>query len=160
MDLRRADSKDAQTIRDLINLAFRVEEFFVYGERIALEEVEQRLRTGEFVIAEEAGAAIGCVYIEPKDERGYLGLLSVAPSHQRNGLGAQLVAAGEARCRELGCRCMDLLIVNLRKELPPFYRRLGYVETGSEPFPADVATKLPCHFIKMSKPLRSTEPRS
>jgi hypothetical protein len=64
-----------------------------------------------------------------------------------------LVAAGEERCRELGCRMMDLLIVNVREELPAFYRRLGYDETGTEPFPADVPTRLPCHFIKMSKPL-------
>jgi hypothetical protein len=48
---------------------------------------------------------------------------------------------------------MDLRIANLLEELSPFYRRLGYVETGTEPFPAEIKSKLPCHFVLMSKPL-------
>ena len=44
-------------------------------------------------------------------------------------------------------------IVNLRTELTPFYQRRGYVETGTQPFPSDVQTKQPCHFITMAKPL-------
>jgi hypothetical protein len=48
---------------------------------------------------------------------------------------------------------MDLQIVNLREELPAFYRKLGYEETGTAPFPTDVVTKLPCQFVKMSKVL-------
>jgi len=50
---------------------------------------------------------------------------------------------------------MDLRVVNLRKELPEFYRRLGYVVTGTSPVPADVMTKQLCHFINMSKGLTS-----
>jgi len=42
----------------------------------------------------------------------------------------------------------------LRAELPAFYRRLGYVETRTEPFKADAEPKMPCHFIVMSKPLK------
>ena len=48
---------------------------------------------------------------------------------------------------------MELLIVNLRPELPRFYQRLGYRETGTEPFPDKAGMKLPCHFIRMAKPL-------
>jgi hypothetical protein len=48
---------------------------------------------------------------------------------------------------------MDLRIVNLREELPAFYRKLGYAETGTEPFPESEATKLRCHLICMSKEL-------
>jgi N-acetylglutamate synthase-like GNAT family acetyltransferase len=153
MHLRTARAEDAEALCRLINLAFQVERFFVDGDRITLAEVRARLEAGEFFLAEENGSAAACVYLEPRGDRAYLGLLSVEPARQRNGLGAQLVAAAEQRSRELGCRAMDLLIVNVREELPPFYRRLGYTETGAEPFPADVSTKLPCHFIRMSKPL-------
>jgi len=52
------------------------------------------------------------------------------------------------------CEAMDLRIVNVRRELPAFYRYLGYIETGTAPFTHGVATKLPCHFIEMSKSLR------
>jgi len=48
---------------------------------------------------------------------------------------------------------MDLRIVNLREELPAYYRKLGYVETGTEPFPDGEPTKLPCYLICMSKEL-------
>ncbi len=155
MILRTARRGEAEAIRDLINLAFRVEEFFVDGDRIALDEVRSHFDTGEFLLADEGDGLppAGCVYIEPRDDRAYLGLLSVNPARQRAGFGRQLVAAAEERCRALGCRFMDLMIVSLREELPPFYRRLGYVGTGTEPFVAGVPTKLPCHFVKMSKAL-------
>ena len=58
-------------------------------------------------------------------------MLSIAPAWQRQGLGRRLIDAVEARARERGCRVMDIHIVNLREELPPYYRRFGYAETGS-----------------------------
>ena len=64
-----------------------------------------------------------------------------------------MVEEAEDYARAAGCEFMDLRIVNLRAELPPFYRRLGYVETGTEPFAADAEPSQPCHFINMSKPL-------
>jgi hypothetical protein len=47
---------------------------------------------------------------------------------------------------------VDIRVVNLRTELPPFYRRLGYVEQRTEPF-TDPRAHRPCHFICMSKTL-------
>ncbi len=67
------------------------------------------------------------------------------------GFGRRLIAAAEEFCRDAGCRFMDLRIVNLREELPAYYTKLGYAETGASAFPAEVQTKLPCHFIEMSK---------
>ncbi len=52
-----------------------------------------------------------------------------------------------------GCRFVDLRVVNLRQELPRFYQKLGYAQSGTEPFPEDTATLLPCHFLIMSKSL-------
>jgi hypothetical protein len=63
------------------------------------------------------------------------------------------MTAAESYCRERGSRFMDIHIVNVRVELPPFYQRRGYVETGTSPFPEDIVTKIPCHFIVMSKAL-------
>jgi predicted N-acetyltransferase YhbS len=81
------------------------------------------------------------------------GFLAVDPERQHRGLGRRLVEEAENHARASGCRAMDIHIVSLRVELPPFYRRLGYVETGTEPFPAEIKSKLPCHFVLMSKPL-------
>jgi N-acetylglutamate synthase-like GNAT family acetyltransferase len=113
---------------------------------------------GEFLLLENEGGLAGCVYLEPRDDRAYLGLLSVNPTLQGSGAGTRLVTAAEDRARDLGAQFMDLNIVNLREELPPFYERRGYVEIGTSQFPPDSPTKLPCHFIKMSKPLTDPQP--
>ncbi|MBZ5729421.1 MAG: GNAT family N-acetyltransferase [Acidobacteriia bacterium] len=151
--IRRAQPADAEAIAALINLAFQVERFFIDGDRIGLEQVRDLLTTGEFLVEEEGGALAACVYVELRGERAYLGLLSVGPALQGRGVGSRLVAAAEEHCRGRGCRFLDLQIVNLREELPEFYRRRGYVAAGMAPFPSGVPTKLPCHFVKMSKPL-------
>ena len=153
-EIRVANSSDAEKITAVINAAFRIAEgFFVDGNRITLAEVRQSLTTGVFLVAEDANGIAGCVYLEPRGERAYLGLLSVDPSRQQSGLGSRLMAAGEEYCRARGARFMDIYIVNLRTELPAFYEHRGYVQNGTTPFPPDVPTKQPCHFINMSKPL-------
>ncbi|HUA60132.1 MAG TPA: GNAT family N-acetyltransferase [Verrucomicrobiae bacterium] len=149
--IRRAVAADAAALTDLINRAFRVEEFFVYGDRITLPEVEAFLERGEFLAIDAEQGLVGCVYLEIRSERAYFGLLSIDPARQRAGIGRRLIEAAEARARERGCAYMDLQIVNLREELPEFYERLGYRVTGEAPFPEHVPTKLPCHFVKMSK---------
>ena len=153
MEIRPAREDEAERVTALINEAFEVEKFFIDGDRIDLAEVRSLSEKGAFLVAVNGGAVSGCVYVEGRGDRGYLGLLSVDPVVQGTGLGSRLVAAAEDHCRSRGCRFMDLNVVNLREELPPFYCKLGYIEQGTAPFPADAPAKLPCHFVKMSKPL-------
>jgi ribosomal protein S18 acetylase RimI-like enzyme len=80
-------------------------------------------------------------------------MLSIDPACQRKGLGRQLIDAAEARARDRGCRVIDIHIVDLREELPPYYRRLGYVETGTLPFSEPERASRPCSFVVMSKRL-------
>jgi hypothetical protein len=35
---------------------------------------------------------------------------------------------------DAGCHAIDILIVNLRAELPPFYASMGFVPDGTTPF--------------------------
>jgi predicted N-acetyltransferase YhbS len=152
--IRIAEVPDAESITQLINAAFAVEKFFIDGERIDLAAVLSHFEKGEFLVAEDDAGMAGVVYVEPRgSERSYLGLLSIDPTRQRSGLGSRLMAAAEDHARRKGVRFMDLRIVNLREELPAFYRRLGYVETGTDEFHADSPSRLPCHFVNMTKPL-------
>ncbi len=138
----------------VINSAFRIAEEFFFGEdRVTLEEVESLFTTGAFLVAEIDRVPGGCVYVELRGDRSYLGLLSVDPAQQQSGLGSLLMDEAEKHCRERGSRFMDILLINLRTELYPFYQKRGYVETGTAPFPPEVPTKLPCHFITMAKAL-------
>lgn len=154
LPLRLAASADAEKIIALINEAFYPREsFFVERPRTNRSDVEDLMSKGVFLLAEAGDALSGCVYVELRGQRSYLGLLSVNPALQQNGLGSLLIDAAENYCRERGSRFMDIYIVNLRTDLPPFYERRGYVATGTTPIPEDIETKLPCHFINMSKPL-------
>lgn len=154
MQLRTAAVEDVEGITAVINGAFRMaESFFIEGDRINADSVRELMSKGQFVVAEDDGSLIGCVYLERRGERTYLGLLAVDPQHQGAGIGSKLMTFAEENCAKAGARFMDLRIVNLRTENHAFYERRGYMETGTEPFPSELTTKLPCHFVNMSKPL-------
>src|SRR5690242_17810822 len=151
MTIRQAQASEAEAIARVINAAFvPVEEFFVEGDRIDVDGVREFFEKGTFLVA---GDYAGAVYVEPRGDRAYFGLLSVDPARQGEGVGRLLIAAAEEHARSVGCRHMDIKVVNLRTELPPLYRRLGYVETSIEPWPEGVPSKLPCHFLCMEKGL-------
>jgi N-acetylglutamate synthase-like GNAT family acetyltransferase len=154
LTVRSATPGDAPALARIISQAFEVERFFKVGDRTNSDEVASLMRDGEFLVLEDPpGTLAGCVYVKRKGDRSYFGMLSIDPALQGKGLGRALVDEVESRARAAGCRSMDIQVVNLREELPPFYRRLGYVETGSAPFPEDERTTKPCHFILMSKTL-------
>jgi len=151
--IRFARDADADEIAALVNAAFKVERFFIDRDRINSGKVVEMMRTGKYLLAQDAGGLVACVYVEPRSERAYFGLLAVDPARQGEGLGRRMVEEAEDYARNAGCCFMDLRIVNLRTELPPFYERLGYAETGTAPFATDAQPSQPCHFVNMSKPL-------
>ena len=166
MHLRTAGTEDADRLAALINAAYRVEDFFKIGDRIDAGGVRQEMERGRFLVLEDDAGMAGCVYLEVRGEIGYFGLLSVDPGRQGHGFGTTLLRAAEEFCRGAGCRTMEILVVNLRTELPPYYRRHGYTEVDTRPFPDDERTSRPCHFVVMRKPLggpaildRRQEPR-
>lgn len=155
MPVRVAVAADAEAVSRVINTAFRkAESFLVDHDRIDLQTVQELFRTGTFLVAEENKVVVGCVHVEMRGDRSYLGLLSVNPDGQKAGVGSKVMTAAEDYCAKAGSHFMDLRIVNVRKELPEFYHRRGYVETGTAPFTAGLEPKVPCHFVNMSKPLR------
>jgi len=151
--IRAAASGDIPALVRLINAAFVVEQFVFDGDRINAEETRAFMESGKFLLAEDAAGFAGCVYLEIRQDLGYLGLLAVEPARQGTGLGRKLVAAAEDYFRAAGCSAVDLRVISQRTPLPPFYRRLGYAETGTAPFSPSLQTKVPGHYIIMSKSL-------
>jgi ribosomal protein S18 acetylase RimI-like enzyme len=152
--VRSASADDVPELARLINAAFVIERFFKRGDRTTVEEIRDLRERGEFLIIERPqGSPAGCVYWSRHGDDGYFGMLSIDPEHQGRGLARLLIDAVESRSRAAGCPRLKIHIVNLREELPPFYRRLGYVETGTLPFPILEETTRPCHFIVMTKAL-------
>jgi ribosomal protein S18 acetylase RimI-like enzyme len=154
MNIRIATGSDFDEILRLINQAFAVERFFKLEDRLNPLTLQDYFDKGNFLVEEEEGGIVACVYVERRGDRAYMGMLSVDPARQKNGLGRRLTAAAEEFARETGARFMDLTVVNLRTELPGIYEKLGYRVTGTEPFPMhQMPVSQPCHFIRMTKEL-------
>src|SRR6266571_614258 len=152
--IRLGQAHDVPGLTYLINAAFRVKQPFIEGDRTGPAGVRAYMEKGKFLVAEDAAGLAGCVYVELRTDRGYLGLLAVDLPRQGTGLGRKLMDAAENYFRKAGCCAVDLRIISARTPLPSFYRHLGYVETGTAPFAPDVPVKVPCHYILMSKSLR------
>ena len=153
--VRRASEDDAEAIARLVNRAYEVEQFFVAGDRTSPEEVANLMLTGMFLVSasEEAASIEGSVYVEVHPEGGYFGMLAVDASERGRGIGRQLVDEAERAAAAVGAPVMEIHVVNLRTELFPYYRQLGYQETGrTEPYIHRAALR-PCHLVVLQKPL-------
>ena len=155
-----AELADLDSLVRLINSAFRVEQPYIDGDRIDARGVRSTMAKGKFLVAQDSDGLAGCVYVELRADRGYLGLLGVDPPRQGTGLGRKLMDAAEDFFRQAGCVAVDLRVISARAPLPAFYRHLGYLETGTAPFAPDVPRKVPCHYILMSKNLLTDSDRS
>ncbi len=155
LHFRTATPEDRPSLIAMINAAFAIETF-LEGTRTDEERLAAMMQKGEILIAEnEEGELLASIYTERRGNRGYLGMLAVDPSHQRGGLGQQMLAAAEDRFRAQGCEAVDISVLSLRPELPRIYRRYGFVETGTEEFTMSRELKdgQKCHCIVMSKTL-------
>ena len=97
----------------------------------------------------------GCVFLQKKEDKLYLGMLSVSPLLQAKGVGKQLMAASEKIANEQSCHSIFMKVISVRHELIAWYERQGYQKTGkTEPFPVDnrfgIPTQ-PLEFIILEK---------
>src|ERR1700733_9688146 len=151
ISIRTAIESDAEAIACVVNKAFLVEQFFIERDRTNPEMVRSLMKKGKFLLAEEHSKLLGSIYMEIRGERGYFGMLSIEPARQRTGVGHRLADAVERQFRDAGCKMSDLKIVNVRTEPHVLYRRWGYVDTGTGVYDDPTPTKIPVHFITMSK---------
>jgi ribosomal protein S18 acetylase RimI-like enzyme len=90
---------------------------------------------------DDEGALIGCVNLQRKGERIYLGMFSVSPELQGGGLGKKLMAAAEEYAKAEGVRAIYMSVISVREDLIAWYQRRGYADTGERiPFPEDGRT--------------------
>jgi ribosomal protein S18 acetylase RimI-like enzyme len=153
--LRIAKAADRPRLIPLINSAFAVETF-IDGPRTDNQRLAAAMKKGDILVAEDRRARlVASVYVELRRTRGYLGMLAVDPGLQGKGLGRRMTLAAEEWFRRHGCKAAELTVVSLRTELPPFYRKLGYEETGTQEFHPDQRLRrgVKCHLIVMAKRL-------
>lgn len=151
---REAKAEDSPRLIELINAAFSIETF-LEGTRTDEERLATMMAKGTILVADGAETLLGSIYMENRGERSYLGMLAVDPARQRGGVGKRLMTEAENRLRAQGCKAVDIVVLNLRPELPPIYQRFGYVITGTEPFKPTRTLKpgMECHGVMMTKQL-------
>lgn len=152
--IRAAIAGDVPAIIRVVNAAFAIETF-LDGTRTDEKRMAEMTTKGNFLVAEDGGRIMASVYVEPRGERGYFGMLAVDPASQGRGLGRAMVKAAESYCQNRGCTAMDIAVLSLRPELLPLYQKLGYVITGTEEFHPSRTLRngFVCHIIIMSKQL-------
>ena len=158
LTVRPAAPADAARLIPHINAAFALAEPFMTGPRTDPARLAEAMRKGAILLAEDpAGQLVASIYAEVRGDRGYIGMLAVAPNQQRSGIGRFMMNAAEQHLRTQGCTAVDITVLSVRTELPPVYRSYGYIETGTEPFvyPHPLKDGLKTHCIVMSKPLTS-----
>jgi ribosomal protein S18 acetylase RimI-like enzyme len=154
--LRLATESDRPALIELVNAAYSIETF-LEGTRTDEERLSATMQKGAILVAEDDSARLlACVHTEVHGTRGYMGQLAVHPAHQGSGLARILVEAAEDQLRAAGCTAVDIVVLSMRPELIPIYRRFGFVESGVvEDFrpTRTLAPGVECHGIQMSKQL-------
>jgi GNAT superfamily N-acetyltransferase len=153
---RVARPDDVPALVDVTNRAYVVEEFFIRGTRTTDAEARALMAqpAARFLVVDHpAGGLVASVFMEVRGDRGYFAMLAVDPAYQGQGAARLLIEAVEAECRGAGCRYLDIEVINLRTELPPFYARFGFIPHGTAPF-EDVHKLLrEAHAVLMTKSL-------
>lgn len=148
MPISIAGIEDIPALVKLINGAYRGEES-KQGWTTEAYMVAGDLRTDETYMNElmmlpgatflkytnEDNQIQGCVFLHIREDKLYLGMLSVSPALQTKGIGKKIMAAAELFARDLHCPAVFMRVISIRHELIAWYERQGYHKTGvSQPF--------------------------
>jgi ribosomal protein S18 acetylase RimI-like enzyme len=158
---------DIASLNTLINSAYRgefskkgwtTEAHILEGCRTTEAELLEIIQDKHNTILKysENNKIIGCVLLKAKENELYLGMLTVSPELQNSGIGKKLLHQAEVFAAELGLPKIVMTVISVREELISWYKRNGYVDTGSrEPFPvSDVfnpTTQEPLEFMVLEK---------
>jgi ribosomal protein S18 acetylase RimI-like enzyme len=169
LKISQSVKEDIPALVTLINSAYRgeasrkgwtTEADLLGGERTnpnALEKIMERKNTTILKFCDEDAILKGCVYLEKKNDKMYLGMLTVSPMEQAQGIGKKLLAASEDHAARLNCSVVEMKVISVRDELINWYERHGYHKTGEvSPFIADTdfqIPKEPLEFITLEKKL-------
>ncbi|HVZ17979.1 MAG TPA: GNAT family N-acetyltransferase [Terriglobales bacterium] len=155
MKIRPANAADIAAIVSVVNTAFSIESF-LEGKRTNEQVISETMQKGIFFVGEdETGHVIASVYVENRGDHAYLGMLAIDPSRQGTGLARQMTEAAEAYCRKQACKYIEIVVLSLRPDLLPLYRKLGFIEIGTKEFHPSRQLKpgFECHGIIMTKAL-------
>lgn len=163
MPILIADEKDIDSLVSLMDSAYRGENskqgwtseanLFIGNKRTDETTVANLLKKPGAVFLKylnEEGKLEGCVLLNKKDNRIYLGMFSVSPSAQGKGIGKKMLAAADDYARKHNCSSIFMTVITVREELIAWYEKNGYKKTGKIlPFPVDERYGIPTQPLEM-----------
>ncbi len=171
MSITEATIADIPALCALVNSAYRgdtsrkgwtTEADLLSGTRIDEAMLQEYMETPQSIVLtclSNDGKIIGCVHLQKKQDQLYLGMLTVAPELQTDGIGKSLLQASENRAKKEGCQRIMMTVITRRHELIDWYKRHGYIETGEkQPFPTNERfgmPKVPLEFLVLQKTIKS-----
>jgi GNAT superfamily N-acetyltransferase len=169
LDPPAADTALVERVTALVNVVYAASEQGIWqreATRTTAAEVAGLVRAGEIAVARLGGRIVGAVRVQALTGRtGELGMLAGDPGHRGIGIGRDLVAFAEDRCRAHGMTAMQLELLVPRAWSHPskvfldgWYRRIGYRvlrRTSLDERYPDLARQLAteCDFVVYEKPL-------
>jgi ribosomal protein S18 acetylase RimI-like enzyme len=154
--ISQAQQEDLSSIVMLLNGAYRgdgsrkgwtTEAGLLLGDqRIDLPTIQEHIKFPKAIMLKylEDGQILGCVFLQEKGRKLYLGLLCVRPDQQSNGIGKLLLTAAYQYAIEKGCESIYMTVISLRIELISWYERHGYRQTGERiPFEPEAEFGIP-----------------
>jgi GNAT superfamily N-acetyltransferase len=142
MPITEAGLADISALNVLVNSAYRgeaskkgwtTEADLLDGIRIDEATLRKYLEDPSIIILkniDEEGRITGCVYLEIRTPKLYVGMFSVSPVLQGNGVGRNLLQAAETYAKQLNCAILTMTVISTRLELINWYERRGFTATG------------------------------
>ncbi|WCT13205.1 GNAT family N-acetyltransferase [Mucilaginibacter jinjuensis] len=167
MSISIATVTDTEELTALVNSAYRgesskqgwtTESSLLDGNRIDDEFMLSYLQDENVTILKHVNdeeLITGCVYLETKGDKLYLGMLTVSPVEQGKGIGKLLLAEADEYARDKNLEAITITVITTRHELIAWYERHGYQQTGElRPFHVDPRfgiPKAPIELLVMEK---------
>ena len=163
MPILIAEEKDVTSLVALLDSAYRGEnskqgwtseaDLFIGNKRTDEGTVYNLIKKPGAVFLKylnEEGLLEGCVFLQKKESRLYLGMFSVSPLAQGKGIGKKLLSAADDYAKEQNCTSIFMTVITVREKLIAWYERNGYKKTGKVlPFPVDERFGIPTQPLEM-----------
>lgn len=134
--LRRATAADATALATLQEAAYAPNRSLLGVEPVPLlTSAEEVLARYEVWLAEAAGAPAGALVLDPHPDHLMIWSVAVDPAHQGVGFGDELLAAAEARARDLDLSELRLYTGDKLVRNIDWYARRGYATARVEDLP-------------------------